>query len=116
MSVDRARQVRKALTPAEASLWVRLRELTAQGWRFRRQAPFRGYVLDFVRHSHRLVVEVDGSQHAEAAAQAAHDAVRDRVLAREGYLTLRYGTFDVLGRMDDVLYGVASHLQARPPA
>ncbi len=114
MTVARARALRRTLTPAEASLWVRLRELKAQGWRFRRQAPFRGYILDFVCHSHRLVVEIDGGQHAEPE-QVAHDALRDAVLAREGYLTLRYGNFDVLGRVDDVLYGVTSHLQHREP-
>ncbi|RYF25757.1 MAG: DUF559 domain-containing protein [Comamonadaceae bacterium] len=58
--VQRAREMRKALTPPEARLWACLKRLRAEGFHFRRQAPFRGYFLDFVCHGRRLVIEVDG--------------------------------------------------------
>jgi very-short-patch-repair endonuclease len=62
--VERAREMRKALTPPEARLWAGLKRLRAEGFHFRRQAPFRGYFLDFVCHGRRLVIEVDGRSHA----------------------------------------------------
>jgi very-short-patch-repair endonuclease len=84
---ERARAMRKALTPPDARMWAALKTLGSQGYHFRRQVPFRGYVLDFACHGHRLVIEVDGSSHAE---RGDHDARRDRILAKEGYRTLRF--------------------------
>jgi very-short-patch-repair endonuclease len=58
-TVTRARALRKAMTPPEVTLWQHLRMLRAHGWHFRRQAPEPPYILDFVCHRARLVVEVD---------------------------------------------------------
>jgi len=73
--------------------------LRKEGHHFRRQAPFRGYVLDFVCYSHRLVIEVDGCQHG-ADLQAGRDAIRDAVLAREGFSTLRIQATDVMQNLE----------------
>ena len=110
---SRAQAMRKRLSPPEAKLWVALRSLRAEGLHFRRQAPFRGYILDFVCFSRRLVVEVDGAQHTQAA-QAAHDEVRDRVLEREGFRTLRVTGSDVLNRLASVMDGILAVLETRP--
>ena len=45
--IAKAREMRKAMTPAEARPWVALRSLRSEGLHFRKQAPFRGYYLDF---------------------------------------------------------------------
>ena len=90
----RAQQLRGSLTPTEARLWSGLKRLRAEGFHFRRQVPFRGYILDFVCHARKLVVEVDGGPHL-GDSQVAHDRVRDAVLAREGYRTLRFWNHEV---------------------
>ena len=110
----RARAMRKAMSGPEVILWSRLKRLRERGWHIRRQAPFRGYFLDFVCFSHRLVVEVDGSRHAEEEEQAAHDVLRDAVLAREGFLTLRFWAGQVSGDLDQVMDTIVLALEARP--
>jgi very-short-patch-repair endonuclease len=108
----RARAMRKALTPPEARLWVALKALRNDGFHFRRQAPFRGYILDFVCHSRRLVVEVDGASH-DMTAQ--HDMTRDAVLAREGYRTIRVSNSAVRDELSDVVEGIVRALHLRSP-
>ncbi len=105
--------MRKALTPPEARLWVQLKLLRAQGFHFRRQAPFRGYYLDFVCFERRLVVEVDGVSHATDA-QALKDRVRDAVLAGEGFMTLRFDNAAVRDDLDGLMRGILGELEARP--
>lgn len=75
---SRAKQMRKEMTPHENAMWGVLHEgeLIALNWR--RQVAFGDYILDFVSHPARLVIEVDGSQHAEAG-QAARDEARSVV-------------------------------------
>jgi very-short-patch-repair endonuclease len=80
--------MRKALTRHEAGLWSWLKTLRGEGFHFRRQAPLRGYFLDFVCFSRSLVIEVDGQSH-EADEQIAHDRTRDAVLRRQGFRVLR---------------------------
>ncbi|QGM99027.1 endonuclease domain-containing protein [Methylocystis parvus] len=94
MSVVKARALRKSMTPQEVKLWVHLRQLRPQGFHFRRQAPVDGYILDFVCFKHRLIVEVDGSQHGEDQ-QLGHDARRDAHFAANGFETLRFWNADV---------------------
>ena len=94
--------MRKSLTPQEARLWLHLRDLRPLGYHFRRQAPFRGYFLDFVCFSRRLVVEVDGGGHYEEA-QAQHDRVRDAVLRRHGFHTLRASKADINTNLEGVM-------------
>jgi very-short-patch-repair endonuclease len=68
------------MTKAEVRLWFRLKQIRSEGIHFRRQAPFRGYYLDFVCFSRRLVIELNGWRHAEDEGLA-HDMVRGAVLA-----------------------------------
>ena len=111
--IAKARAMRKALTPPEARLWVQLKLLRARGFHFRRQSPFRGYILDFVCFDRRLVVEVDGVTHT-VEAQAAKDRVRDAVLAREGFTTLRFDNAAVRDELDGVMTTVLTHLEVLP--
>jgi very-short-patch-repair endonuclease len=109
----RSREFRKAMTPQEARLWIELRRLRADGFHFRRQTPFRGYYLDFVCFSRRLVVEVDGGQHGDPDAET-HDAVRDAVLAHEGFQTIRVWNADVNTNLDGVMQLILATLHQRP--
>jgi very-short-patch-repair endonuclease len=111
--IAKARAMRKALTPPEARLWGQLKLLRARGFHFRRQTPFRGYILDFVCFDRRLVVEVDGVTHT-VDAQAVKDRVRDAVLAREGFTTLRFDNAAVRDELDGVMTAVLANLEALP--
>jgi very-short-patch-repair endonuclease len=106
--IKRARELRRNMSEPEIMLWSRLRRLRDRGFHIRRQAPFHGYYLDFVCHTRRVVIEVDGAQHGSDA-QADHDAIRDRVLKSGGYRVLRFWASDVradLGSIMDRIIGV----------
>ena len=111
---DRARQMRKALTPPEARLWAVLKRLRAEGFQFRRQAPLLGYYLDFVCFSRRLIVEVDGAFHEGQRRE--RDRVRDERLAAEGFTTLRYTNEDVRDNADLMLAQIRVALAEKSPS
>jgi very-short-patch-repair endonuclease len=105
----RTRQMRQNLTNAETLLWSRLKKLRGEGCHFRRQAPFRGYFLDFVSFNRRLVIELDGWRHNEDD-QRAHDEIRDAVLRREGFQVLRFQNNSLDRNMDDVMIAIHTAL------
>jgi very-short-patch-repair endonuclease len=111
-NIQRARELRRDMTKHERKLWFALRTLRSRGFHFRRQSPFRGYYLDFVEHDAKLVIEIDGSQHFDGE-QVTHDMTRDRVLAREGYITLRFDNAAVDKNIDGVLESIWEELQRR---
>jgi len=92
------------MTDAEAKLWSRLRDGRLSGTKFRRQVPIGSFIVDFCCRNPKLVVEVDGGQHAERAAQ---DASRTRVIAEHGYTVVRFWDNDVLKNTDAVLELIA---------
>jgi very-short-patch-repair endonuclease len=108
----RSRELRANATEPERKLWFRLREFKKVGFHVRRQAPFGQYVLDFVEHSCRLVIEVDGSQHGEKQ-HVVRDMVRDRVLASEGYKVLRIPTPELAANFDEVVEFIFHELETR---
>jgi very-short-patch-repair endonuclease len=114
MSVKRARALRKAMSTQESRLWGRLRLLRADGFHFRKQAPFLNYVLDFACFDRRLVVEVDGPHHLEPE-QAARDAIRDQTLRERGFQTLRFWTQAVHEDIDAVMDVICHALNAASP-
>jgi len=95
----------------EVKLWSRLKHLRAEGFHFRRQAPFRAYFLDFVCYRQRLVIEVDGAQHTEDA-QWEHDRMRDQLLEREGFRILRFWTHQIRENIDGVMHNIRLALGA----
>jgi very-short-patch-repair endonuclease len=106
----RARLFRSAMSTTEVIMWSRLQRLRERGFHFRRQAPFRGYFLDFVCYRRRLVIEVDGRQHGDDR-QADHDLVRDRILMREGFVVLRFSASAVVRDADSVMEQVIAALE-----
>ena len=86
-----ARTTRSDATKAENVLWQALPNKQLGGLKFKRQVPLGGYILDFTCFEARLIVEVDGAQHADAAADFERDAYsRARVLRRCGSGTMRW--------------------------
>jgi very-short-patch-repair endonuclease len=84
----RARSLRGAPTDAERKLWYLLRSLKPVGLHFRRQAPVGAFIVDFARCDGKLVVEIDGSQHAEQCRE--YDNRRTAWLESQGYRVLRF--------------------------
>jgi very-short-patch-repair endonuclease len=87
-------------------LWERLRGRQFLGLKFRRQFPIEGFITDFCCYELRLIVELDGGIHGEAA-QVAHDENRDAVLRSLGFKILRFPNDRVLQGMDLVLEEIA---------
>jgi very-short-patch-repair endonuclease len=102
MSVERARQLRKAMTPHEVRLWVRLRDLKPLGFRFRRQVPLGPYVVDFACYQSRLVIEIDGGQHGRQD-HSRRDAERDTNLTGGGFKVLRFWNDEIWSNADGVV-------------
>jgi very-short-patch-repair endonuclease len=99
----RARRLRHEQTDAERELWWHLRrKMPLIGTHFRRQVVIGPYIADFASHRLKIVIELDGSQHAEAG-HARRDAVRIRVIESHGYRVLRFWNPDVLSDVDSVL-------------
>jgi very-short-patch-repair endonuclease len=101
-----ARRLRRDSTDAERRLWYRLRARQIDGAKFVRQEPIGPYVVDFICRERRLIVEVDGGQHATDP----RDAVRDRMLSDHGYRVLRFWNNDVLSNTEGVLESIAAAL------
>lgn len=112
--VQRARTLRKQMTPPELTLWQHLRALRAEGWHFRRQSPEPPYTLDFVCRRAKLVVEVDGLYHASAE-QSELDKSRDQALAKLGLRTMRIGAEDIQTNIDGVMQMIRAELGALQP-
>jgi very-short-patch-repair endonuclease len=100
-----ARRMRKAMTDAEVKLWNELRAHRLTGLGFRRQMPVVGYIADFACPEHRLIVEVDGSQHGHGQTAQA-DLDRTAALERAGWQVLRFWNHDILCDID----GVCTHI------
>lgn len=99
-----AKRMRHAPTDAERRLWAHLRAWRMQGVKFKRQQPLGPYIADFVCFERRLVVEVDGGQHAERIAE---DAMRTLWLEQQGFRVLRFWNDEVLRSTGTVLREVA---------
>ncbi len=96
-----ARKMRKAMTDAELKLWNEVRAHRLMGLLFRRQMPIAGYIVDFACPTKKLIVELDGSQHARTEASAS-DAARTAKLEALGWTILRFWNDDVIRDIDNV--------------
>jgi very-short-patch-repair endonuclease len=106
-----ARTLRQAMTDAERALWYQLRAKRLLGWKFRRQQLIGTYIVDFVCFEAKLVVELDGSQHAE---QVDADARRTAWLESQGFRVLRFWNDAVLKEMGPVLAEILRNLPLSP--
>jgi very-short-patch-repair endonuclease len=110
---DTARRLRVNATEAEQKLWSRLRKRQLYGFQFRRQFSIGPFFVDFVCLEAMLVIEVDGSQHAD---EEDHDERRSAFLRINGYRVLRFWNFDVLNDLDSVVERIAEVLRQTPRA
>ena len=115
---DRARELRGNATPFEQIFWQTVRGHRFAGFKFRRQQVIGPFIVDFACLSAKLVVELDGSQHAEAVA---YDTQRDAWLNSEGYRVFRVWNNEwtqqqeaVLERLWEMLNGTAPSPQPLP--
>jgi very-short-patch-repair endonuclease len=106
-----ARRLRLNSTDAERHLWNQLRSRSINGCKFVRQEPIGRHVVDFVCRGRRLIIEVDGGQHADNE----RDRVRDQWLTERNYRVLRFWNNDVLENMDGVLEVIAEALRGESP-
>jgi very-short-patch-repair endonuclease len=104
---ERARSLRRATTPAESKLWNKLRNRQLGGFKFTRQEPTGSYYVDFVCRERRLIVEVDGGQHADRPA----DQQRDSELIALGYRVIRFWNNDVIENIDGVFQALLAELR-----
>ncbi len=95
----RARELRARMTDAERKLWFALRDRRFTGFKFRRQVPIGQFIVDFACFEARLVIEVDGGQHAESL----RDRHRDHWFAANGFRVLCFWNNEVLPNPDGVV-------------
>lgn len=109
--ISRARSLRSRMTLGEKKFWLQLRNWRATcGVHVRKQAPIGPYVADFVIHKLRLVIEIDGDQHATREGLL-HDRKRDKWLEEKGYRVLRFTTADLAESLDGCLETVLRELE-----
>ena len=106
-----ARFLRHAMTDSERRLWSRLRS-EQLGVKFRRQHPVGNYIADFACLAPKLIVELDGSQHAD---EQQYDERRDAFFKSEGFAVLRFPTDQPFVNVEGVLSVIASEIAVRMP-
>ncbi len=104
MADNRARALRANLTPAERRLWQALRRQQVADARFRRQVPIGPYIADFCCLKHRLVIEIDGGQHAQ---RTTTDERRSQWLESQGFTVIRFWNNEVLSNLEGVLVSIS---------
>jgi very-short-patch-repair endonuclease len=110
----RARLLRRNETDAERKLWQQLRAKRFSALKFRRQFPIGDFIVDFCCKELRLVIELDGGQHAEPAAVAS-DSRRTGWLKSRGYRVLRFWNNDVLTNIDGVAQAILDAVRETSP-
>lgn len=98
--LENAKSLRRTQTDAEQKLWYHLRAHRFMGKKFKRQKPMGRYVVDFVCLEEKLIIELDGGQHAD---NVEYDRERDSWLRSEGYTVLRFWNNEMLNEMEGVL-------------
>jgi very-short-patch-repair endonuclease len=109
-----ARMLRRNATAAEKKLWYRIRASQLGGFQFRRQFPIGEFIVDFCCRERRLVIERDGSQHADPIG-VANDQERTRLISGRGYRVIRFWNEDIITNLDGVLEQVFAELGQPPP-
>ena len=108
----RSRELRLNATDAERRLWQQISARKLAGVRFNRQFPIGPFICDFVSRTAKLVIEVDGGQHA---VDVAKDQARTAYLEARGYRVIRFWNNDVLERIEGVVNEIETILETCPP-
>jgi len=100
---NKARTLRKNQTDVEQRLWLHLRNRRLLNYKFRRQCPIEPYVVDFACLDLKLIIELDGGQHAD---QIGYDEQRSVWLEKRGFKVIRFWNNDVTENIDGVLEAI----------
>jgi very-short-patch-repair endonuclease len=109
--IGKARRLRLSATDAERTPWTHLRSRRLGQFKFRRQLPVAGFVVDFACLETRLIVELDGGQHAD---RSDYDERRTAILGKSGFRVLRFWNDDVLTKLEAVLEEILRQSEAPP--
>jgi very-short-patch-repair endonuclease len=109
---SRAKRLHTTMTRAETLLWRYIKARRIDGLLFRRQVPMHKYIADFVCHSQRLIVELDGESH-DFESRIAQDAERDAWFVSQGYSVLRFANEEVLSNLSGVVEVIRSSATSR---
>jgi very-short-patch-repair endonuclease len=112
-ALERARELRREMTPAERRLWTHLRARGLGGFKFKRQEWIGPFIADFYCWEAKLIVEVDGTQHADSEE---YDCARTIYLKREGFRVVRFWNSQVTDELDGVLTAILAILEDRVPS
>lgn len=95
-----AKQLRNNATDVERLLWQQIRNSQFEGVKFRRQQPIENFIVDFVSFTPKLIIELDGGQHAE---NRIYDQQRDKCLRKNGFVVLRFLNNEIIDNIEGVL-------------
>jgi very-short-patch-repair endonuclease len=109
-----SRVLRNRATETENRLWYHLKGKQLEGVKFRRQEPIGNYIVDFVAYEKRLVIEIDGGQHAEED-EKEQDRRRDEWLCSQGFRVLRFWNNEVWQNLEGVLEIIRANCLRHPP-
>lgn len=107
----RAQKLRNEATEFELLLWQRLKGRRFLGVKFSRQMPVGPYICDFMCRSHKLVIELDGSQHGD---RVEYDEARTAFIERQGFRIFRFWNNDLAENIDGVMERIAAALADTP--
>ena len=105
---DKARNLRTNQTKAENCIWKLVKAKQVKGLKFRRQHPIPPYIVDFVCIEKKLIVELDGGQHADAVE---YDERRTTFLESKGFTVIRFWNNEVLGNIEGVYEALLTYLE-----
>ena len=106
--LQRSKELRRHMTPAERRLWQRLRTNRLDGFHFRRQQIIAGFIVDFYCHQANLIIEVDGPIHDD---QRAADEEREAILCSGELRVLRFTNAEILQDLPSVLDSIREALE-----
>ncbi|MGT2435896.1 endonuclease domain-containing protein [Bradyrhizobium betae] len=110
----RAKRLRREMTRAETLLWRHLKADRLAGLAFRRQTPMGPYIADFIAHSCKLVVELDGESHTFEE-RLRHDERRDQWFVSRGYRVIRFANDDVMKNLEGVVLSILKAAEQAAP-
>jgi very-short-patch-repair endonuclease len=112
ITTDLCREQRKSPTEAEFMLWEHLRNRNLGGYKFRRQHPIGGYILDFYCAEAKIGIELDGAVHQDLE-QKKYDIQRSTALSELGVEVIRFWNSEVTGNCDNVLNQILENIKKR---
>jgi very-short-patch-repair endonuclease len=107
--IQRARELRRAMTPAERILWERLRRGQLMGCHWRKQHPMGHFIADFYCDEAKVVIELDGAVHLERT-QAERDAARDQAMSECGFGVLRFTNSQAVSETDRLIEVIVQYV------